>query len=423
MNGEDNSRNQKQQPALVQLLNCGKDMNVCTSPTSPIPPSMHFNVTKLTKPPPSHHDLTIDPLVGLQQLGRFVITSTISETLFGKVYSGFDKMTRKPVIVKVSSLGLANSQIGRGNVAVFENVHREAVIHGAIQQLMAQQVEMKVAVEREEEEEEENEMERKQEEQPRTRTVIKSNNCPYIGNFLMAFEDQKYHYIISELLLGGDMFQNLVSASNSRFDETLVKKHALEILSALVWLKKHDIVHSDLSLENVCLDSNGAARLIDFGMASFHPHSVYRPGELNQFPCAVTLDEECMKFGPTPRNKFVCKVPKLFHKGPGKTSYMSHELFCGKPWDAYQNDLWSFGVILYVMAVGVPPFKEPNFNDVWFSVIFSGEWLTERIKSQPPAASYRNLNPLLLNLLDSIFKPEYLRPTLQMVINHKFFEI
>jgi serine/threonine protein kinase len=95
---------------------------------------------------------------------------------------------------------------------------------------------------------------------------------------------------------------------------------------------------------------------------------------------------------------------------------MSYELNNNLEWDAYSNDLFSLGVILYTLTVGKPPFKESCSKDIWFNVISSGKWLTPAIINQQAAKVYSDLNKSLLELLDSILKPENQRINIQQIL-------
>jgi serine/threonine protein kinase len=320
---------------------------------------------------------------GLNRMHRFIINGTVADSLFGVVKTGFDRVLKIPVIIKISKLDRAMNQLTHNGVCVLDNVQREALMHEHIQELLQQ------------------------------------SDCPHIARFVTAFQDAKYHYLITENSIAGDMFNVVTSYENFCLPEEEVKVAALDILSAITWLRQHEIMHFDLSLENFVRDKDNSLKLIDFGMAAFHPLSTRKLKSISAFPDVVTLMAGVP--GNTTVHKYVCAPIASGRRRPGKTQYMSPELFHGSTWDAYSNEIWSFGVILYMMSVGRPPFREPSNKEPWYKIISSGRWLTPAISKQEHAGVYHNLNPVLLQLLDRIFKPQAQRLTLEQVIMHPFF--
>lgn len=97
---------------------------------------------------------------------------------------------------------------------------------------------------------------------------------------------------------------------------------------------------------------------------------------------------------------------------------MSPELLSNQPWDAFKNDIFALGVILYSLLTGRPPFQQADSGDVWFSVIYSGSWLTPAIMNQPAAHVYTHLSTEARNLIDIIIKPQEKRPSCEIILNH-----
>jgi serine/threonine protein kinase len=193
------------------------------------------------------------------------------------------------------------------------------------------------------------------------------------------------------------------------------------------YLHAHSIAHLDLSLENICMDSAGHVKLIDFGLAAQHPsyagsrRSVAADGShprnashhiklLHEQPpsalcdctaCRCSVNQLLQEDGgiraaqqagvSISKLKFLCRpVCSRVHK-PGKLGYMSPELYAGGCWDAYAHDTFGLGVILYSMLTGRPPFTRPDGDvDVWFKVIFrSAVLLHARLNKQTALVAVR----------------------------------
>lgn len=98
---------------------------------------------------------------------------------------------------------------------------------------------------------------------------------------------------------------------------------------------KESIVHRDLKLENIIVDDRNNIKLIDFGFA--------------------------VQTFPGQKLKTCCGTP----------NFMPPEICQRKEYCGYASDIWSFGIIIYVMLTGTHPFKGVNEKDL-FSKISRG---------------------------------------------------
>ena len=189
------------------------------------------------------------------------------------------------------------------------------------------------------------------------------------------------------------------------------------------YLNERNIAHLDMSLESMCLASDDTIRIIDFGVAAIHPFTPTTYASATayfSFPSASTPlpTQRPATANGSPIRSFVCKPVKELYAKPGKIRYMSPELFQGVAWDAYANDVFSLGVILYSLLTGRPPFQQAESSDVWFHVIYSGQWLTPQIRKQPSAHVYTHLSESALDLVNRILKPQEVRPTCEQIMQH-----
>lgn len=130
-----------------------------------------------------------------------------------------------------------------------------------------------------------------------------------------------------EYVEGGELFNYVDDRKGLTEDES---SHILrQIVSALLYCHRLLICHRDLKPENILLDRTTlTVKLIDFGMAALQPE-----GRLLSTPC-------------------------------GSPHYAAPEVVSNQPYDGTQADVWSCGVILYVMLTGTTPYNYSNNNDM-----------------------------------------------------------
>jgi len=108
---------------------------------------------------------------------------------------------------------------------------------------------------------------------------------------------------------------------NRRLPEVEAKKIFKQLIEGLNHLHQKNIVHRDIKLENILLDSKLNLKIIDFGFSIEHPKD-------------KTLNVFC-----------------------GTPSYMAPELAMKKDYYGHLIDIWAAGILLYVLLVGYFPFR------------------------------------------------------------------
>ncbi|XP_025199282.1 serine/threonine-protein kinase 32A isoform X2 [Melanaphis sacchari] len=89
---------------------------------------------------------------------------------------------------------------------------------------------------------------------------------PFLVNLWFSFQDEEDLFMVSDLLLGGDLRYHL--GQDVKFSENSIKLFACEIGSALEYLQSEHIVHRDIKPENILLDEEGHAHITDFNIAA-----------------------------------------------------------------------------------------------------------------------------------------------------------
>ncbi|KAG0328480.1 hypothetical protein BGZ99_005175 [Dissophora globulifera] len=156
-------------------------------------------------------------------------------------------------------------------------------------------------------------------------TLSQLRNCDsqnitrYHGSFLNGTK----LWIVMDYAAGGSI-RSLLQALN-RIDEKCIAVIAREVLQALSYLHKHRIIHRDIKAANILLTDEGRVQLCDFGVAG-----------------QVTMNS-------LKRNSFV-----------GTPYWMAPEVIKeGQTYD-FKADIWSFGITIYEIATGNPPFADQD---------------------------------------------------------------
>jgi len=160
---------------------------------------------------------------------------------------------------------------------------------------------------------------------------------PGIIRFFEWFETEDKLFIAMEFLEGGDLLQFILE--KGCFSEASARRLFREIAGAVKYLHDRNIVHRDLKPENILLTSKVVnhmqPKLADFGLARMNMKT-----------------KDCKTFCGTPHYF----APEVIHTFRDRDQ--------GQPGGyGKQADMWSLGVILYIMLSGIPPFEEEGLYE------------------------------------------------------------
>ncbi|XP_005463630.1 SNF-related serine/threonine-protein kinase [Oreochromis niloticus] len=134
-------------------------------------------------------------------------------------------------------------------------------------------------------------------------------------------------YLILELGDGGDMYDCIMKHEGG-LSEEVAKCYFAQIVHAISYCHRLHVVHRDLKPENVVFfEKQGVVKLTDFGFS-------------NRFQPGKKLNTSC-----------------------GSLAYSAPEILLGDEYDAPAVDIWSLGVILFMLVCGQPPFQEANDSE------------------------------------------------------------
>ena len=161
---------------------------------------------------------------------------------------------------------------------------------------------------------------------------------PGIVKLVDVCEDNEYVHIITEQYSGGELFDKIAELDGRGMSEAEAARIIFSLLGAVAYLHKQDIVHRDIKPENIMFastDECSPVKLIDLGLARTHNSHTDSP---------------------------MCKPA-------GSVYYMSPEVL-RRSYDR-SCDLWSIGIVAYILLCGYPPFNGNN-NDEIFDEILNG---------------------------------------------------
>lgn len=163
--------------------------------------------------------------------------------------------------------------------------------------------------------------------------ILKILSHENILEFVDAYEDQKSFNILTRLCEGGELFDRVTHGS---FSERVASSLALQMLSAIAQCHERNVVHRDLKPENFVFETpakDSRMKLIDFGCAL-----VVKPSE-------VIKDVAGSPY-------YV--APEVLTEGFVRT---------GEVWKA--SDMWSIGVIIFLLVCGYPPFNHEVQSEIF----------------------------------------------------------
>ncbi|XP_043234896.1 serine/threonine-protein kinase SIK1-like isoform X2 [Amphibalanus amphitrite] len=149
--------------------------------------------------------------------------------------------------------------------------------------------------------------------------IMKRLSHPNIIRLYQVMETQSMLYIVSEYASQGDIFEYI--SHNGRLRESEAQRKFFQIASAVDYCHRHGIVHRDLKVENLLIDGCGQIKIADWGFSTF-------------FQPDGALTTWC-----------------------GSPPYAAPEVFEGKVYTGPEIDIWSLGVVLYVLVCGALPFE------------------------------------------------------------------
>ncbi|KAM3270010.1 CBL-interacting protein kinase 5 [Capsicum baccatum] len=144
-------------------------------------------------------------------------------------------------------------------------------------------------------------------------------------------------YFAMEYVKGGELFAKI---AKGRLREDVARGYFQQLISAIDFCHSRGVYHRDLKPENLLLDDAGNLKVTDFGLSAFTDH---------------------------------LRQDGLLHTTCGTPAYVAPEVIGKKGYDGSKADIWSCGVILYVLLAGFLPFQDENIMAM-YKKIYRGDF-------------------------------------------------
>ena len=181
----------------------------------------------------------------------------------------------------------------------------------------------------------------KEEQLQREVHIIENLHHPNATSVREALKTNDHYFIVMELVTGGELFQKIAQSPMQRIPEAQARNYFQQLVAAVRYCHKRGVAHRDLKPENLLLTEDGRLKVSDFGLS------------------ALQSSSPSGRVPPKQRLKSIV----------GSPHYLAPEVLMGIGYDGFLADVWSCGVILFVMLSGEMPFEGPTIPGVLNKIV------------------------------------------------------
>uniref|UniRef100_A0A0E0HCT7 non-specific serine/threonine protein kinase n=1 Tax=Oryza nivara TaxID=4536 RepID=A0A0E0HCT7_ORYNI len=154
---------------------------------------------------------------------------------------------------------------------------------------------------------------------------------PHVVGLLDVLATRSTVYLVLELARGGSVLSALDGRGGGHYDEPAARRLFAQLASAVAHAHSLGVFHRDVKPENLLLDERGDLRFTDFGLSAF-----------------------------TDADQHLGATDGLAATHCGSPAYVAPEILLKWRYDAGKADVWSCGVVLFVLTAGYLPFNDGN---------------------------------------------------------------
>lgn len=164
--------------------------------------------------------------------------------------------------------------------------------------------------------------------------------------------------MVLEYVNGGELFDKI--ATHGKLSEQVGRKLFQQLIDGISYCHERGVYHRDLKPENVLIDTNGKIKISDFGLSALSQH----------------LGND-----------------GLLHTTCGSPNYIAPEVIANRGYDGAMSDIWSCGVILYIILVGELPFDDRNLVVLYQKIIKGDTQIPKGLSAGAQSMLRRILDP------------------------------
>ncbi|KAJ4883060.1 CBL-interacting serine/threonine-protein kinase 5 [Raphanus sativus] len=161
-------------------------------------------------------------------------------------------------------------------------------------------------------------------------SIMKLVRHPNIVELKEVMATKTKIFFVMEFVRGGELFDKI---SKGKLREDAARRYFQQLISAVDFCHSRGVSHRDLKPENLLLDDNGDLKISDFGLSAMPEQILHDDG--------------------------------LLHTQCGTPAYVAPEVLRKKGYDGAKADIWSCGVVLYVLLAGCLPFRDENLMNMY----------------------------------------------------------
>lgn len=213
-------------------------------------------------------------------------------------------------------------------------------------------------------------------------SIMRRLKHPHIVQLDEVLATKTKIYFVLEFVKGGELFAKIAKAG--RFSEEQSRKIFQQLISAVRYCHNRGVYHRDLKPENLLIDENGDLKVSDFGLSA--------------------LTEQVQQDG-------------LLHTLCGTPSYVAPDVLTKKGYDGAKADIWTCGIILFVLNAGYLPFHDSNLMGM-YNKICNGEFKCPKWMSSELKRFLRRLldiNPMTRITIEEIMNDPWFKKGLKRV--------